>query len=685
MPVLNAAYWHLGYQSGDFYMDIYSDGYWHTESVPYTYYHGDWYYFDYPYRTYAGGAYSYFEPGWYRYDSYWRYSPSNTVYYEYYPHDYYYGSGTWHYRPGWAYSYGSYYYRFYYPCRFCDSGTGFSYSYPDKAECGDMSVKAENVDVEAGTSREIKFSIKNDSPVNLELTSVSVITGSSAVRSGKPEYPVVIKAKSRGEVSFVLKAGDYPLSDTINAQIRASGQFTDGTLCQGINEGFYIYLSGSGIEDEMPETGKVSTGSSYVYYRQTEGTAGWHETESRPDVTADVTAGSGQADGTGDKQDVYFRPATSCSSATVYGENLSLGRAKSGVSYIRIKNYAGEPLYIEKMYATSDRAEVDLVNLPLYVEPNSIAYVKAVVSAEGDREEIAGDIAIRLRGYYSSGSDCSLEGNIGFYRAGEEDREPVLSVPNRVIFDESSVFSIRIDNSGKEDVVVQLDAENAAVSPGRIEVRAGSYAEKIIRVSGIEGGSGRIFYSLYYGGIKQGEKVTYLEKAEAMDTGLQGKRIAIKAYTAEAVLKDGTAEVYIELRNTGGAAYPYEVSLEGNSGFYAESAAGVIEEGAEKTVALTVKTRDSIKEGDYYAYLKISSGAEEEFRKIKLTVEKAEEPAFVTQMTALGMSILGNSINIGLAIAIFVLIIIIYKAIVLQDGAEKEDKNGWNGYRPHTF
>lgn len=632
LGTVHSAYWHIGYANDKFAIEIYSGGYWHAESTPYSYYTNNWHYFDYPYRVVYSGTYYYYEPGWYRYNSYWAYNPGNTSYYDYYPADYYYNDSYWAYSPGWPQKYGTYYYgNYYYPCRFCSSGTGYSYNPFNKAKCSELKITGNDVYLNAGESKETEFTIKNTSAMDFKFTEVYTSIFDSSVEKENIDHPKKIKSGDSKTISVQLKADSDAKDKTISASISINGQFADGTVCRKKEKEFEIKVNGennAALQTPNNNQGKLGYATSTSYYSANKDYAPstWHEINSPAEPTGEAVRSTPVS--TGD----WAQPTR----GIIAQEQMA---AQETVEQIEFSAYK----------------ETE-VTMPL--------------AKKYPAEHLA-----------------------------KEDPLPKLAIPGKIILNEETVFSVSLDNPGSKNTTVYIKTQNITASTNAISVDKKSYAERTIKISGFTAEKGYIFYSIYYDGVKIKEMVTYLEKPKKQETPVAStgseKRITVTSYSEEIELNNKDGNAYIKIRNTSGEKQVYEITLEGNNDFEATAKEFSLTAGEEKETTMKINALDANTAVESYAYLKVKSGSEEVFKKIKIVPRAitnaaegksngaaAERDKGITAaISNIGMAVLGNAGNIGISLAIMLLAVMIYKAAsLLKKNSTYEAGNEWASY-----
>ncbi len=714
LPSLVNASWGFDYWSDDFYIELYSDGYWHYEDYPHTYYYDSWYYFDYPYRVYYYDTYYYYDAGWYYYEPYWRYNPSDVAYYDYYPDYYYYYGGHWYYEPSWISYYGpTYYGTYYYPPLYAyGSGTGYSYSYPQEAYCDEISIKTKNVSIGAGNEKEVAFWVNNNSNKDFKVKSVSIYIDSFDVRKKNLDYDEYIRAGRSGEITFDLKADADARNDSIDASMKVSGQFTDGTYCSysGIGEkDFKIYLSGT--TDSVPADSSSSESSynfsySTARYEAREAEVGWYDVE--PETTSTTTTNGQLNNETLEETE----PLGNCNGLGLVAENITVQGGESRYKDFYLKNYSNADFYIDSVSVTEYSPAFSAVGIrkDSVVYSESRARVGVKVSGFSGEIDRTGTAYIKVKGHFSSGKTCSLEEK-SFYVYVKANKGVSLSsfdlaVPNRVNIDDYGFIEITIDNPTDEEATVKIYGQNIDISPSKITIPAKTYAERVIRVMNLSADKTYVYYSAEIAGQSLLDRFTIVERESEeeipgeVEEG-EEESIELVSYTSRVSMDDRTT-IDILLRNESNESKEVRVRIVGlPDEFDSDPVFKQIAPSEEKQISLTVFSNEA-DSGTYAGILEIEIDGQKIEREILFEVEREEavsegeteetkedeEENMIEGFVSTAFVALGdNAINIGLVIMILILVYLLYKKLAGSKVGEAEQKsssgNAWKYYKPN--
>lgn len=698
LPNLVNASWAFGYWDDDFYIELYSDSHWHYEYYPYSYYYDGWYYYDYPYRVYSSGTYYYYEPGWYSYDSYWAVAPD--IYYDYYPANYYYYGGYWYSYPKWTYVYGpTYYGGWYYPCYYCSSGVGAPYSYPQLASCSEASLYANDISIVAGDVKEATVWINNNSKMNFEVKSVSVYIDSFDVSKRDLRYDSTVRAGRSGEITFDLVADEDAEDDTVYVTVKVSGQFTDSTYCSSSDIGeetFRVYLS-EVPQSEAPQQsdpGAVSSSSFQSSQQQ-----GWYEVQpEEPETELE------------EPEEPVEEPVVelqgNCNALGINTESITVDAGESEYGDFYILNYSGLDFYINSVtveeYSPNFSASGVVKDSVVYSD--SRARVGVRIDAFPTEEDEAGTAYITVKGYFSSGMECTLDQKAFTVYINSTD-DPIdfsgfrLNVPNVVRINDYGYIEISVDNPIEREATIRIEGEDLEVSPTTIHILEMTLIERELYVSNLGGERGYIVYNIEMEGANFLQKYTRVERevteGEAVEE--EGSRFELVSYESRVEIED-SANVDVVLRNDSSETIEVRLGIIGlPQQFYVRSIVDELRGNEEKSYSIEVMGND-LQPGTYTGYLDISFDGERITRKIELYVEGEEGAAIGGEEAAeeedgisaapgnfvsTAMLFLGNNaINFGLVLIALILIYLLYKGLTSSRQPREYRNNKWIKHKP---
>ncbi|MFH1696896.1 MAG: hypothetical protein ABH854_03255 [Candidatus Diapherotrites archaeon] len=540
-----SAGWAFGYYDDDWSVEVYHGGAWTAHYEPhYHYYHDGYYYYNNDFRVYYGGYYNYFDAGWYGSNRYWykdntegygqRYWYGENYGYHYTPYyapNYYYYGGTWvnYGNPNWISYYGynyygsAYYsgaadYTYYGPVSgsaFGSAGygygdsTGYAYKYPQEGFCHDISLGANDVYITAGDDAEVTVNIKNSAYRNFDVESVSLHIDGFDVKQTSVKYDEEIKGYGSGSARFKIEARADAKTESINATVRVSGVFTDGTNCSPSDIGaaeFEIRVSGKSKRER-------DEGTDYSYstasYRGDSGNY-WQE-----------SAGEYVSEDYKEPKEESYKPGGNCSAlgfenkTNPAGINVEAGEQVYDEIYL--KNYSALRFYIDSVdveeYSAAFSAGGHVKDS--VVLPEDRARAGFWVNAHNSEAGNTGQIKVKVNGHFSDGLYCGIESNAlpVYVKGGKQDNYWAFKfdAPTKIELEEggNAYLKITIDNPTDEDAVVTLVGEDVVASPATINIPPHTLAERTIKVSnGGAEGKGYVFYKVYAGNVKVSEKFT---------------------------------------------------------------------------------------------------------------------------------------------------------------------------------
>lgn len=480
---------YVGYSNADFRFEIYRGNTYSYVGTPYTYAYNDYYYFDYPFRVYSNKTYHYYQPGWYgyegytfapdlAYDTYWTYAPDYYLTnYTYYPADYYYYGGLWTYSPNWVSAYGPAYYGSYYFPPSQPTLVGQQFQPAKEASCNEAGILTNSVSVDAGETKRVTFYISNDSVKYLDAENVSVSIDAFGVHARNVKFDKTVRNGTLGKIEFDLHADKDVESETVDAEVRASATFKDGTFCTGsdLNKRFrvsvyaprkaadvmkgrdapvYSTVQGSTayrkakeskqvwkevrFADDYDYAGQTNSSkalkqdyytaekNSYDTYRG-KGTMEYSTYGNTGRKTYGATVknyGATQNDTTGVKstnfRTTYYGEKQSiqqnCEALSVSVQDISVRAGAEKSAYFTLKNFGGEDFTIDSLEAVEFSPEFSLEASrdSRIVYAGSTAGVKVTALGFETEKDGKGSGYLKVLGHYNSGLECSFNSE-GFY------------------------------------------------------------------------------------------------------------------------------------------------------------------------------------------------------------------------------------------------------------------------------
>ena len=527
-----------GNDCGFFFEIFWGDG-WHQTQTPYSYTLDEYYYFDYPTRSYSGGEYYYFDSGWYGfdnywtvapdyYDGYWTAAPDFFDYYAYYPADYYYYGGAWNYSPGWVSTYGpAYYDTFYYPPAYYTSYynsygfypgaatlTGQHYHPQQEAECSDAYLITENVNVEEGENTSTVFYIKNYSGKYLDVENVSVRIGGFDAEARNVSFDKVVKDDSRGEIRFDVYADSGAKSGSFDAEVKVSGTFRDGTHCgqDDLHKDFKVNVKGTAASNSATVSAPKPEPFDNTYYNPQGSTSYYRAEETRQEWQEVQPTGTApsyqQPEYEPAEQPVYLNTyantvqthygenqqlAESCRGLSIKGESIAVDSGSSNTVYLTVRNYASEDFFIDSVEAIEYNPDflLEAAGDPTVLFAGSTGAVKVKARGFETAEEASGTAYVRVRGHYGSGLNCTVLSDNFYVRVNGSEKNRIgevsLNNPKRVeIHGGSGFVTFELENPSSEYVNVRVFSNNVFVSPKEFTFNPKSTGTRTVSLNGLD-------------------------------------------------------------------------------------------------------------------------------------------------------------------------------------------------------
>lgn len=530
---------YFGYADMDFAFQVYSGGNYTYAAMPYTYAYNGYYYFDYPFRVYDSGDYFYYNSGWYNFDPYWR-TASNfcATCYSYYSPDYYYYGGYWNYAPGWVGSYGPMYYGSYYMAPGTATLTGQQYHPSQEATCSMATIESGSVTVSAGETVKATFYVNNYSRKYFDVADVTVKADDFGVRISNVKFDSTIANGSIGKVEFDVTADSDLATDTINANVEATGTFRDGTYCgtseiegdfsinvagkQKATTSFTYYDNYGGVQGSTSYKAAKGTQQEWAYvqpattYRQGTGNSGTgnsgmdsgYNSGSNYAANNNYSGNSGSAgQNTKDVTATYYGKAQfaegSCGGLGIVQQNVSVASADSVTKYFAFKNFGSENFYIDGMeaveYSPDYSMEVSRDSQKVYAGATDA--IKVRVNGAETEQDSTGTAYITVNGHYASGLNCEVNSENFYVRVDGTDRHNAndvrLGAPQSIGIEGTSGFiQFELDNPTNEQLKVRVYSGSVSVSPSEFTFNAKTLGTRVIAVNGVSSTEARVYIAV---------------------------------------------------------------------------------------------------------------------------------------------------------------------------------------------
>lgn len=676
---VSAWFVNVGWDGG--YIEVYRDGYWANSPDPYDYYYDNWYYYQEPYRYYYGGDYYYYEPGWYNYDYSWY---SNPYSYSYYSSNYYYYDSYWNYYPGW-YNYPSIYgYYGGYP-----SLVGSPYQYPKLADCSEIELNVYDKSITAGDVEEVTVWVNNGSIKNFQINSVSVYLDSFDLDKSREHYNSTVAAGKSGQITFELEADDDAKSDSVDASIKITGQFTDGTVCRSGDidkEKFRISINGTtAAVSPTPtanDTGGFAYSTSTIIERNEEG--GWVDVS--PEGSAMVEGVTFEDLESGDyirfaEEDNYIEG--DCSGLGFEPLSINVHGEDSKTGHLYLRNYTTQNFYIDSVevydYSPSFASSAALSDSFIYSD--SMGKIGISVDAFSSYVDGYGTAFVEVKGHFPSGKTCSLPvEEVDVYVTNNLERMGCdafnLSVPDVLTIENSGEVNLVIDNPLDRGATINLIAEGLDLSTESIYIGPESLLEKTIYIENFSADKGWIFYNINNGDCSFPQKSTFIKKPVQEESA--GVGIELMSVASKINLRD-SGMVPISIRNNLEEEMFVELKIiDLPDNFYARQIIDEMPGKSSKTFNLEVFSGDT-ETGTYSGKLVVSAGNETIIRIIEFNVvnqvtgnevEQEEGDEVSAGLTSTALAVLGGGTLIAGVIIIGLLMVLFI--IGLLGGASKK-------------
>ncbi|MFH1586909.1 MAG: hypothetical protein ABID38_03570 [Candidatus Diapherotrites archaeon] len=664
--------WFVGVGWDGGYLEVYRDGYWANSPDPYDYYYDNWYYYQEPYRYNYGGDYYYYEPGWYNYDYSWY---SNPYSYSYYNSNYYYYDNYWSYYPGW-YNYPSIY--GYYGGS--NSLVGSSYQYPKLADCSEIELNVYDKSIRAGDMKEVTVWVNNYSIKNFQINSVSVYLDSFDLDKGRENYDSTVAAGKSGQITFEIEADNDAKSNTVNGNVKITGQFTDGTVCSGgdiDSEKFRISISGATKTTPAPATNAAPAfaySTSTIVERSGEG--GWVDVS--PEREAMVEGVTFEELESGDyirfvEEDNYIEG--SCDGLGFVPLSINLQGGEGKTEYLYLRNYTYQNFYIDSVdvydYSPSFASSPGPKDSMVYSD--SRGKIGISIDAYSSYEDDYGTLYVKARGHFPSGKTCSLSPQkVDVYVNNNLEKLGCdafnFSVPDVLRIESNGEIDLVIDNPSDKGATITLVADDLDLSSKSIYLGPESLLEKTIYVSNFSGERSFIFYNIDIEGCSFSQRVTVVKRPVA-DEEPTGEGVELLNVASKINIGD-SAMVPVSIRNNLDEDMFVELKIiDLPDGFYARQIIEKMPAKSSKNFNLEVFSGDA-EAGTYSGKLVVSAGNKAIIRNIEFNVVKSpesgesveqEEGIVSAGMVSTALAILGGGtliagvIIIGLLIVLFII------------------------------
>ncbi|MBI4210118.1 MAG: hypothetical protein HY544_01250 [Candidatus Diapherotrites archaeon] len=538
---------YVGYANSDYRLEVYYGNSYSYMATPYTYAYQGQYYFDYPFRVYDTGSYYYFQPGWYSFDSYWRYAPGCNGCYTYYPQNYYYYNDYWTYSPGWMYSYAPSYYGAYFLPPSQPTLVGQQYHPEKEATCDEAKVSADGASLSAGSKLTATAYINNSSRKFMDIQNVQAYVNGFDVQARNVKFDRVIANGSSGKITFELDADAMAKSGSTMATISVYGTFRDGTSCSGndISKDVAIEVIGAAKPAAKgTETANYVTIGSTSYYKAKETQQAWKDTRPQ-NTTAQYagysTAGKGNAgtymnNNAGASNAIQQRQGASTTGNTNYGtvqlaalncdalsvgkESITVPSGEGRTSYFQFRNFAGEDFMIDNIEAVENSPSftIEAGRDSPKVFAGQSGSIKVRALANETESTSTGTAYLKVNGHFASGMQCeTLSENfyITVNAAGGEGVNGIQAlVPAEAKLESGSGFiSITVQNPSREEVNVRAYSYDASVAPSELSFAPNTSGTRTIAVNGL-GQKGKVYYSVQAGGKEIVRKFTMVESVQ---------------------------------------------------------------------------------------------------------------------------------------------------------------------------
>ncbi len=686
-----ASSWGLFYSNDDYFFEVNNNGLWIQSNYPYSFYYGNYYFFDSPFRYYHNGAFSYYPSGWYdfggwSFDYYsepgaWSFNPWDGSYVSYYSPQYYYWEYDWYYYPNWIPTYGYTYYGYDFDGVF-NSGdtTGDMFQYTQTVDCSELSILSNSVSINAGESKEVEIELKNNSGFDFHLSNASVFVDSWDVDARIIDFDEEISAGETGKIVVELNAEDSTLNESSFFTIKLNGLFADTTNCSsnklrkkisltinGNNQNYsnnYYSNQNNYYQNSNYSNQKYSNSSNYNYSN--------HNFE-EPGEWVDVEFSEQEYENTAEP---VSNNAPSPNLVSVFTHSFSMSKNSVESSVFFILNNSNWSLIIDSVEVdSSDFSSVGELVDGSIVPSKSSASVKVTVSSENDTGLKQG--LLKISGHFSDGTPFYFEKE--FNVLVKKDLEKIelkekitsfeLVVPKKI---SSNEFSIFLNNPFNEQARVYLKCSDCSLNKNKIIVEGKSKKTEIIKVLN-NSNNAVITYSIRMSGRNFQNKKTLIEIVEETKNNTRKEKpnfVLIKRFPS--IVKTSKGSLKIVLKNYSSEKKLVELNFKDINGETKINSTSLTIEPMQEKKLLLPFTVTKFYNGRAKIVLLMNYGTgfeskEIEFVEKKPVENKKQEPTII----ASALATLGNNASLGLIILLFILITII---LFKQYEKTKEEK-----------
>ncbi|HLC79049.1 MAG TPA: hypothetical protein VJG83_01335 [archaeon] len=559
---------YVGYSDSDYHIEVLYGNSYQFMPTPYTYTYSDQYYFDYPFRVYSHGDYSYYNSGWYGFDAYtyapdfyydtsYRFAP-DFVNYTYYPSSYYYYSGNWAYYPNWMSAYAPIYYGNYYLPPSSQTLVGQQFQPVQEAFCDQAEFSSSTISIDADKSKQVTIYLNNFSPKYMDVENVS-ITDNFGLEATNIRFDRVVANNSKGKVQFELNA-DSSAKGIVEIEIKGAVTFRDGTYCppsdifQKINvnvykpqvttivyekplqpqtQGSVAYIKAKETQQEWKEVSFDYSNKNYNYsnydnknynydydnrnYEYSDkGTSNYSKSfdNSYTDYSNENTNYRTIKTEYGKDQHV----AKDCSALSISSQNLSIAAGKEKSVYFALRNFAGEDFKIDSIEAIESSPDFSLEasrdSGTLFAGQSGAINLK--VFADESLSDRSSNAYLKVKGHYISGFTCTvISDNFNVSVNGSANislNEIELNIEEGALLENGSGFvEFELYNPTQNEITVTVFSEDAQISPHRFTFAPNSRGSRVSAVNGLSS-NGRVFYSVQSNGSELVQKYTKVQR-----------------------------------------------------------------------------------------------------------------------------------------------------------------------------
>ncbi len=457
-----------GYGNSDFYFQVYSGGTYTTVATPYTYSYANQYYFDYPFRAHYANQYYYYNSGWYDFtDGYWNFTTTGNFCsscYSYYSPNYYYYDGYWTYAPNnWVGTYGAQYYGSYYYAPRQATLVGQQFQPKQEATCSELELSASSYTLGAGDTKKAVFYIINSSKMDIDIADAQIFIDGFGANAQNIKFDKAIAHNKIGKIEFDLKSDSDAQNKMLNAKVKVSGTFRDGTYCapSETEKDFTVSVYSTrptGHSEINAQQFRSQVQGSTAYLQAKEAQQGWTQVNlgnynsgnynaynnpanyGSQGYYGNSNSNTGNYSGNNSNLDgrqaivtdygVTQFTAQNCSGLSISAQNISVDAQESKTGYFTIKNFAPEDFSIDSMetieYSPDFEASVSRDSARIYAGGTGVLKIK--VYASQTEQDSTGSAHVKVLGHFNSGLSCEFLSENFYVRVNGADRATAADI-----------------------------------------------------------------------------------------------------------------------------------------------------------------------------------------------------------------------------------------------------------------